>query len=60
MVGVILNFVLVFTSLNLGYDEETIVTILPRSITAAVGIEVSQDVVRYDYSIIHYNYRFNR
>ena len=34
MVGVILNFVLVFTSLNLlGYDEETIVTILPRSIT---------------------------
>ena len=44
MVGVILNFVLVFTSLNLlGYDEETIVTILPRSITAAVGIEVSQD-----------------
>ena len=45
MVGVILNFVLVFTSLNLlGYDEETIVTILPRSITAAVGIEVSQEL----------------
>ena len=43
MVGVILNFVLVFTSLNLlGYDEETIVTILPRSIT--VGIEVSQEL----------------
>ena len=34
MVGVILNFVLVFTSLNLLVDEETIVTILPRSITA--------------------------
>ena len=46
MVGVILNFVLVFTSLNLlGYDEETIVTILPRSITFAVGIEVSQNWV---------------
>ena len=45
MVGVILNFVLVFTSLNLlGYDEETIVTILPRSITNAVGIEVSQEL----------------
>ena len=45
MVGVILNFVLVFTSLNLlGYDE-AIVTILPRSITAAVGIEVSQNWV---------------
>ena len=43
MVGVILNFVLVFTSLNLlGYDEETIVTILPRSTT--VGIEVSQEL----------------
>ena len=45
MVGVILILVLVFTSLNLlGYDEETIVTILPRSITAAVGIEVSQEL----------------
>ncbi|UDI77457.1 LrgB family protein [Staphylococcus taiwanensis] len=45
LAGVILNFVLVFTSLKLlGYDEETIVTILPRSITAAVGIEVSQEL----------------
>lgn len=45
MAGVILNFVLVFSSLKLlGYSEETIVTILPRSITAAVGIEVSQEL----------------
>ncbi|MGA4514553.1 LrgB family protein [Staphylococcus caledonicus] len=45
MAGVILNFVLVFTSLKLlGYSEETIVTILPRSITAAVGIEVSHEL----------------
>ena len=44
MAGVILNFVLVFSSLKLlGYSEETIVTILPRSITA-VGIEVSQEL----------------
>ncbi|PNZ30097.1 CidA-associated membrane protein CidB [Staphylococcus petrasii] len=45
MAGVILNFVLVFSSLKLlGYSEETIVTILPRSITAAVGIEVSHEL----------------
>jgi len=43
MAGVILNFVLVFVSLKLlGFSKEAIVTLLPRSITAAVGIEVSQ------------------
>ena len=46
MVGVILNFVLVFTSLNLlGYDEETIVTIYLRSITAAVGMKYRKNWV---------------
>ena len=45
MAGVILNFVLVFVSLKLlGFSKEAIVTLLPRSITAAVGIEVSQEL----------------
>ena len=41
LTGVVLNFVLVFTTLKIfGYSKDTIVTLLPRSITAAVGIEV--------------------
>ena len=36
---------LVFTTLKIfGYSKDTIVTLLPRSITAAVGIEVSQEL----------------
>lgn len=43
--GVLLNFVLVFFSLKLlGFSKEDIVTLLPRSITAAVGIEVSHEL----------------
>ena len=45
LTGVVLNFVLVFTTLKIfGYSKDTIVTLLPRSITAAVGIEVSQEL----------------
>ena len=45
LTGVLLNFVLVFTTLKIfGYSKDTIVTLLPRSITAAVGIEVSQEL----------------
>ena len=44
LTGVVLNFVLVFTTLKIfGYSKDTIVTLLPRSITA-VGIEVSQEL----------------
>ncbi|MGV3244794.1 LrgB family protein [Staphylococcus sp. 11261D007BR] len=43
--AVILNFSLIFFSLKLlGYSREDIVTLLPRSITAAVGIQVSQQL----------------
>lgn len=43
--GVLFNFLLVFTALKLlGYSKEVIVTVLPRSITAAVGIQVSHQL----------------
>ena len=43
--GVVLNFMLVYFSLKLlGYSKEDIVTLLPRSITAAVGIQVSHQM----------------
>ncbi|MBI5974477.1 LrgB family protein [Staphylococcus canis] len=43
--AVILNFSLIFFSLKLlGYSREDIVTLLPRSITAAVGIQVSHQL----------------
>lgn len=42
LTGVMLNFMLVFLTLKaFGYSKDVIVTLLPRSITAAVGIEVS-------------------
>ncbi len=45
LTGVILNFMLVYLTLKIfGYSKETIVTMLPRSITAAVGIEVSNEL----------------
>lgn len=45
LMAVMLNFVFVFSILKLfGYSKETIVTMLPRSITAAVGIEVSHQL----------------
>lgn len=45
LTGVILNFMLVYVTLKIfGYSKETIVTMLPRSITAAVGIEVSNEL----------------
>lgn len=45
LTGVILNFMLVYVMLKIfGYSKETIVTMLPRSITAAVGIEVSNEL----------------
>lgn len=43
--GVMLNFTLVFFSLKiLGYQKEDIVTLLPRSMTAAVGVQVSKQL----------------
>ncbi|MEE5756368.1 LrgB family protein, partial [Streptococcus pneumoniae] len=45
LMAVMLNFVFVFSILKLfGYSKETIVTMLPRSMTAAVGIEVSDQL----------------
>lgn len=45
MAGVLFNFALVFTALKLlGYSKATIVTVLPRSITAAVGIQVTDQL----------------
>ncbi|MFQ3727645.1 LrgB family protein [Staphylococcus equorum] len=43
--AVILNFVFIFCLLKiLGYSREVIMTMLPRSMTAAVGIEVSNQL----------------
>src|SRR5699024_6164504 len=43
--AVILNFVFVYVILKtVGYSKEVIVTMLPRSITAAVGIQVSHQM----------------
>ncbi|MCY1037621.1 LrgB family protein [Staphylococcus nepalensis] len=43
--AVILNFVFVYAILKtFGYSKEVIVTMLPRSITAAVGIQVSHQM----------------
>lgn len=45
LTGVLLNFMLVYLTLKtFGYSKEAIVTLLPRSITAAVGIEVSHEL----------------
>ncbi|KMR26449.1 holin, partial [Staphylococcus aureus] len=41
LTGVMLNFMIVFLTLKaFGYSNDVIVTLLPRSITAAEGIEV--------------------
>lgn len=43
--AMIMNFFLIYSSLEiLGYSKEVIVTLLPRSITAAVGIQVSHQL----------------
>lgn len=43
--AVVLNFSLIFFSLKLlGYHRDEIVTLLPRSITAAVGVQVSHQL----------------
>ncbi|GAA6822789.1 LrgB family protein [Helicobacter pylori] len=43
--AVVINFFLLFITLKLmGYSKEVIVTLLPRSITAAVGIELSDQL----------------
>ncbi|WP_210619055.1 LrgB family protein [Mammaliicoccus lentus] len=45
LVGILANIVLVFTTLKiLGYSKEMIASLLPRSITAAVGIQVSEQI----------------
>lgn len=45
LVGILTNIVLVFTTLKiLGYSKEMTASLLPRSITAAVGIQVSEQI----------------
>ncbi|SCS39156.1 LrgB family protein [Staphylococcus caeli] len=45
LTAVMLNFIFVYCILKLfGYSKEVIVTMLPRSMTAAVGIEVSKQL----------------
>lgn len=45
LAAVLLNFIFVYSILKLfGYSKEVIVTMLPRSMTAAVGIEVSHQL----------------
>lgn len=45
LIGILTNIVLVFTTLKiLGYSKEIIASLLPRSITAAVGIQVSEQI----------------
>ncbi|WP_301420684.1 LrgB family protein [Mammaliicoccus lentus] len=45
LVGILANIVLVCTTLKiLGYSKEMIASLLPRSITAAVGIQVSEQI----------------
>ncbi|PTI29542.1 LrgB family protein [Mammaliicoccus vitulinus] len=45
LVGISVNLILMFTVLNvLGYSKEMIASLLPRSITAAVGVQVSQQI----------------
>lgn len=45
LAGIMVNFVLIYGVLYImGYPSSTIVTILPRSMTAAVGIEVSHQM----------------
>lgn len=45
LAAVLLNFIFVYSVLKLfGYSKEVIVTMLPRSMTAAVGIEVSHQL----------------
>lgn len=43
--AIILNFSLIFFSLKmLGYSKEDIATLLPRSVTAAVGLQISKQI----------------
>ena len=45
LTAVMINFIFVYSVLKiLGYSKEVIVTMLPRSMTAAVGIEVSHQL----------------
>lgn len=45
LVGITINIILMFTILNIfGYSKEMIASLLPRSITAAVGVQVSQQI----------------
>lgn len=45
LAGITANFALIYFSLKLfGFDKEMIATVLPKSITAAVGIQVSNQV----------------
>lgn len=45
LVSVLVNFVLIYLTLKLfGYSKEMIVTLLPKSITAAVGLQLSQQL----------------
>ncbi|WP_239751903.1 LrgB family protein [Mammaliicoccus sp. H-M34] len=45
LVGIAINIILIFTTLNiLGYSKEMTASLLPRSITAAVGVQVSQQI----------------
>lgn len=43
--AIILNFLLIFSTLKiLGYAKEDIATLLPRSVTAAVGLQISKQI----------------
>ena len=43
--GIMMNFIVIYGALYImGYPSQTIVTVLPRSMTAAVGIEVSEQM----------------
>ena len=45
MTGIMMNFIVIYGALYImGYPSQTIVTVLPRSMTAAVGIEVSEQM----------------
>lgn len=45
LTGIMVNFIVIYSVLYvMGYPSSTIVTILPRSMTAAVGIEVSHQM----------------
>ncbi|QTN11033.1 LrgB family protein [Mammaliicoccus vitulinus] len=45
LTGIMVNFIVIYAALYvMGYPSSTIVTVLPRSMTAAVGIEVSHQM----------------